>query len=78
MSADEMMPREKALSYGIAALDNKELLALIVKSGYKGQSVMELTEEILDMANGFDNLLSLTYEELTSIKGSSGPRHWNF
>ncbi len=69
MSADEMMPREKAFSYGIADLDNKELLALIVKSGYKGQSVMELTEEILDMANGFDNLLSLTYEELTSIKG---------
>ncbi len=69
MSADEMMPREKALNYGIASLDNSELLALIVKSGYKGQPVMELTQEILDQANGFDNLLSLTYEELTSIKG---------
>ena len=63
------MPREKALEYGISSLDNRELLALIIKSAYKGQTVMELTEEILDMAGGFDNLLSLTYEELTAIKG---------
>ena len=70
MSADNtVMPREKALEYGIASLDNRDLLALIVKSGYRGQSVFELTEEILDAANGFDNLLSLTYEELTAIKG---------
>lgn len=69
MSADEMMPREKALAYGIASLENAELLALIIKSAYRGQSVMDLTQEILDAAHGFDHLLSLTYEELTAIKG---------
>ena len=63
------MPREKALEYGIASLDNKELLALIIKSAYKNRTVFELAEEVLDLANGFPNLLSLSYDELTSVKG---------
>ena len=66
---NEMMPREKALQYGISTLENNELLSLIIKSGYKDSSVFELADDILQLANGFDNLLSLTFEELTSIKG---------
>lgn len=65
----ELMPREKALQYGISSLDNMELLALVIKSGYKDTSVFELADDILALAHGFNNLLSLSYEELTSIKG---------
>ena len=64
-----MMPREKALSYGISSLGNSELIALVVKTGNKEKNVIELAEEILDTANGFSNLMSLSYEELISIKG---------
>lgn len=64
-----MMPREKALEYGISSLNNNELLALIIKSACRDRNVFELADEIISMANGFQNLLSLTYEELTSIKG---------
>lgn len=63
------MPREKALEYGISSLSNNELLALIIKSGYEDKNVFELVDDVLLLANGFNNLLSLSYEELVSIKG---------
>jgi len=66
---NDLMPREKALEYGISSLNNNELLALILKSACKDKNVFELADEILNLANGFDNILSLSYEELISIKG---------
>ncbi|MBO4919371.1 MAG: DNA repair protein RadC [Erysipelotrichaceae bacterium] len=67
--SNEMMPREKALDYGISSLSNIELIALVVKTGNREKNVLELAEEILDSANGFSNLMTLSYEELISIKG---------
>ena len=64
-----MMPREKALEHGISSLSNNELLVLIVKSAYRDKNVFELVDEILELAKGFENLLSLSYEELINIKG---------
>lgn len=64
-----MLPREKAINYGISSLNNNELLALVIKSAYKQKNVLELSKDIIDSVNGFDNLLSLSYEELTAIKG---------
>ena len=64
-----MLPREKALSYGIKSLTSEELLVLVVKSGYKDHDVFLLVKDIIQKANGFDNLLSLSFEELISIKG---------
>lgn len=66
---DELLPREKALKYGISSLNNIELLALIIKFAYKDRNVMQLAEDVIKAADGFSNLLSLTYEELVAIKG---------
>lgn len=63
------MPREKAIEYGISSLDNSELLALILKTSYSKSNVFMLVDDLLEKANGFKNLFSLTYEELISIKG---------
>ncbi len=63
------MPREKAINYGFSSLSNNELIALILKSAYKDKNVFSLTEELLEKAGGFNNLLSLNYDELVSIKG---------
>lgn len=63
------MPREKVKEYGIESLTNNELLALIVKSGYKNRNVFELIDDILLKCNGFENLLALSYEELIEVKG---------
>lgn len=67
--ASEQLPREKALQYGISTLSDNELLALILKSACRDRNVFELAQDVISTANGFDNLLSLTYEELTAIKG---------
>lgn len=64
-----MLPREKAINYGISSLNNHELLALVIKSAYKEKNVLDLSKEIIEYASGFDNLLSLSYEELINIKG---------
>ena len=66
---NRVMPREKALENGISSLSDNELLALIIKSAYKQKNVFELADEIIETANGFINLPSLSYEELVSIKG---------
>ena len=66
---NKLMPREKALNYGIDSLDDNELLALVIKTGYKDKDIFELVNEIIEKANGFNNLLSINYEELISIKG---------
>jgi len=65
----EILPREKALNYGIEVLNDIELLSLILKSGYKGKSVFKLAEDIIDKANGIENLMSFKYDELISING---------
>lgn len=67
--SEYLLPREKALAYGFSSLNDYELVALILKSAHKGSNVFMLADELLKKANGFKNLLSLTYDELVNIKG---------
>lgn len=64
-----MLPREKAIEFGISSLSNEELLALIIKTGSKENNVFEVVDKLLFASNGFNNLLCLNYEELIQIKG---------
>ena len=66
---EELLPREKALAYGLNSLNDVELLALVIKSACVKKDVFILANEVIDLACGFENLLSLTYEELVTIKG---------
>lgn len=60
-------PREKALNYGIDHLTNTELIAIILGTGLKGMSAIDLSREIL---KGCDNRLArlsqLSIHELCS------------
>ena len=62
-------PREKMLKNGCKALSNRELLAIIIKSGVKGKSAIELADEILYSINSLNDLKDLELLELTKIKG---------
>lgn len=67
-----MMPFEKSRKLGISALDDRELLAAMLRTGVKGQSVMELSGRILEMSRENPGLLGLCYlteEELRHIDG---------
>ncbi len=66
---DNLLPREKALTYGIQTLNNNELLALVLKSAYRNTNVLAMSNDLINKAGGFRNLLSLTYDELIEIKG---------
>ena len=48
MSPDER-PREKAKREGLSALSNRELIALLLQSGTKSKSVLELADEVLSL-----------------------------
>ena len=54
----EALPREKFLSSGADALTNAELLAILVGSGTPGQNVIELCEEIMNVAEGILGVLA--------------------
>ena len=41
------LPREKLAKSGISALRDEELLAIVLRTGYKGKNVLQLAKEIL-------------------------------
>lgn len=68
--AKDDQPREKLLSNGPESLSNSELLAILIHHGYRQQSAVDLSKQILKM--GKDNLLELgklSIKELTKLKG---------
>jgi DNA repair protein RadC len=65
----DQRPREKLLARGAAALTDAELLALLLRTGYKGVNVVQLAQQVLDRCGGFAGLLQATPEQLAPIKG---------
>jgi len=65
----ELLPREKLLIYGEGTLEDKELLAIILRRGIKDKNVFELSQEILDKHKDFVGLQKLDLNELVEIKG---------
>ncbi|MBN1063802.1 JAB domain-containing protein [Clostridium botulinum] len=62
-------PKEKLLSYGADTLNNSELLAIILRTGTKGENVLQLSNRLLSEFQGLDGILEASLEDITSIKG---------
>ena len=63
-------PREKMLQKGAAALTDAELLAILISSGTRERSALDLARDILDLAkNNLKELGRLNVLELQKIKG---------
>ena len=65
----EERPRERLLYQGVDALRLSELLAIILGSGTKGFSVIEVAEKLLNHFGGLENLVDASISELMQIKG---------
>jgi DNA repair protein RadC len=65
----DQRPREKLLSQGAAALADAELLALLLRTGYKGCGVVTLAQRVLGAIGGYAGLLNATPGDLRAIKG---------
>lgn len=62
-------PRERFIQHGAQSLSNHELIALLLRTGTKEESVLQLSNRLLTQFEGLRLLKSATLEEITSIKG---------
>lgn len=63
-------PREKLISYGVESLSNAELLALIIRTGNRQDTAIELGQKILSMdSRGLTHLSEVSAEQLMEING---------
>jgi len=63
-------PREKLYRYGVKSLSNSELIAVIIRTGSKGDTAIQLAERIISLDDrGIGFLSDATIEELTDVKG---------
>jgi DNA repair protein RadC len=62
-------PREKAIRYGIESLSNVELLAIIIGSGTKKNSALEIASKILSDKNGLINIFHCPYQDFIAYQG---------
>ncbi|MBO4218898.1 MAG: DNA repair protein RadC [Erysipelotrichaceae bacterium] len=64
-----LRPREKALDSGIESLSDSELLALILRSGVKGQNAVALASGILNQTGGLAGLFGMPLNQLMELPG---------
>jgi DNA repair protein RadC len=62
-------PREKLVARGASALSEAELLAIILRTGVKGKSAVDLGRDMLQRFGGLSALLSADVARLREIKG---------
>jgi len=65
-------PREKLLARGAAALSDSELLALLLRTGTAGHSVLHMAADMLAAFGGLAGLLNASADDLKCIKGLGG------
>ena len=67
---EDQRPREKLLKYGAEKLTDTELLAILLRTGTKGKSAIEMANEIIKSAgDSFKGLAGKDIEELTKMPG---------
>lgn len=67
--AEDDRPREKLIQKGRHVLSDAELLALLIGSGTKNESALELAMQVLRKAGDLDDLARASINDLTRIKG---------
>jgi len=62
-------PQERLLRHGAAALSDTELLAMLLRSGTRGQDVLTLAGELISRAGSLADLISWTRRDFERHKG---------
>ncbi len=66
-SADR--PRERLIRQGPESLSNQELIAILLRTGTKQESVLHLANRVLTFFEHIQELKNATLEEMMSVKG---------
>jgi len=67
----EERPRERLREYGPKHLSNTELIAILLRTGLKGENVLSLAARLLARFNGLEGLGRATFAELCAERGLS-------
>lgn len=65
----EDRPRERLIKYGSEALSNSELLAIILRTGTKSETAIDMATRLISSNEGLKFLSSCTIQELSQVKG---------
>lgn len=65
----EDRPREKMMRYGEQALSNSELLAILLRTGTKGQSALDLARKVIHKFKTFRNMSHTDTRDWLEFKG---------
>jgi DNA repair protein RadC len=65
----DQRPREKLLARGAGALADAELLAVLLRTGYKGLGVVDMAAQVVARFGGFAGLLAADAAALKGVKG---------
>ena len=64
-------PRERLRELGASYLSNAELIAILLRTGTRGESVLSLATRLLTRFAGMAGMARVSYGELCSLKGIS-------
>ncbi|MCZ2258414.1 RadC family protein [Sporosarcina sp. G11-34] len=62
-------PRERLIRQGAESLSNQELIAILLRTGTRKESVLVLANRVLSSFDKIQDLKDVTIEELTTING---------
>ncbi len=68
-------PREKLLARGPQALSDAELVAIVLRTGVRGQSAIDLAAGLLDTFGGLQGLLNAPAAPLRKVKGLGAAKY---
>ena len=67
-------PREKLLKKGAGALSNSELLAILLRTGTRGTSALDLARKVLKKFGTFRNMTHTDSRDWKGLKGLGGAK----
>ena len=70
MPAD-MRPRERLIGLGAGALSNSDLIAILLRTGVKGENVLSLSNKLLSRLGGLSGLSEATIGDMCVLHGIS-------
>jgi DNA repair protein RadC len=62
-------PRERLVAHGASALRNAELIAILLRTGMKGISAVQIAEQLLQKFGSLENLARASLDDIRKVKG---------
>ena len=66
---DSERPRERLVACGADALKNAELIAILLRTGTKGSSAIQIADQLITKFGSLDSLARASLEDLRKVKG---------